>query len=227
MAAKFETMLAAAKEFVGYVNRSPSPYHAVDECRKLLVAAGFRELKETEPWNLKPSDKCFVTRNQSCMVAFAVGGHFKPGNGFSIVGAHTDSPCLKVKPVSRREKHGYLQVGVETYGGGTWHTWFDRDLKVAGRVMVKTASGLEHRLVHVNRPIMRLPDVAIHLHREIGQKFEFNKETHFSPVLATTAAQEMLNKKPDAAAEPKPKKQFDKHHPLLMELLAEELGVSA
>jgi len=227
MCAKIEAMLSAAKEFVGFVNRSPSPYHAVDECRKLLVAAGFRELKETESWNLKPSDKCFVTRNQSTMVAFAVGGKFQPGNGFSIVGAHTDSPCLKVKPVSRRVKQGYLQVGVETYGGGTWHTWFDRDLKVAGRVMIKTASGLEHRLVHVNRPILRLPDIAIHLHRELGQKFEFNKETHFSPVLATTAAEEMLNKKPAEDSEPKTKKQSDKHHPILINLLAEELKVSA
>lgn len=220
-----ETARVSAREFLQFVNRSPSPYHAVAECRQRLVSAGFKELKETEPWSIKPSDKYFVTRNQSSLIAFAVGGKFKPGNGFSIVGAHTDSPCLKVKPISSRSKHGYVQVGVETYGGGTWHTWFDRDLKVAGRVMVKTASGLEHRLVHVNRPILRLPDVAIHLHRELGQKFEFNKETHFSPVLATKAAEEMLNGVKSTAEEPEAKRPCEKHPAALMNLLSTELSV--
>ncbi|WAR04505.1 DNPEP-like protein [Mya arenaria] len=90
-----DLILSTARQFLAYVNKAPSPYHAVEEIKSKLVAAGFRELRDTDQWQVKPKDKCFVTKNQSTIIAFAVGGQFKPGNGFSIVGAHTDSPCLK------------------------------------------------------------------------------------------------------------------------------------
>ncbi len=121
-----------ASKLVDYINESWTPWHAVAEASKRLLAAGFEHISETAEWNLKPGGKYFFTRNMSTVVAFAVGEKYAPGNGFYMVGAHTDSPCLKLKPVSKSSKAGCLMVNVETYGGGLWYTWFDRDLSIAG-----------------------------------------------------------------------------------------------
>nr|CAG8500260.1 11439_t:CDS:10 [Entrophospora candida] len=185
-----------AKEFINFVNNSPSPFHAVEEARTRLVGAGFEEIKECDSWEekLKPNGKYYFTRNRSTIVAFAIGGLYKVGNGISMVGAHTDSPCLKLKPVSKKEKAGYLQIGVETYGGGIWHTWFDRDLSVA----------------------------AIHLDTEVNESFKFNKETHLTPLLATVtrALENQTVEEANKNSSNKPK-----HHPGLLSALAEEIGI--
>lgn len=154
-----------------------------------------------------------------------------------MVGAHTDSPCLRIKPVSKKQNDGFLQVGVETYGGGLWHTWFDRDLSIAGRVMVKEGSGnFVQKLVKVERPILRIPTLAIHLERQ--DDFKFNKETQLFPIAGLAAAE--LNRQGKSAQDaksdetPKESETFEpiktlkeRHHPYLIDILAEELGVEA
>lgn len=104
----------------------------------------------------------YLYSNQSALLAFTLPASWQPGAGVSIVATHIDSPNLRIRPVSKRSKAGYLQVGVETYGGGLWHTWFDRDLSLAGRVVVGKDGEYRSRLVKVERPILRIPNLAVH-----------------------------------------------------------------
>lgn len=155
-----------------------------------------------------------------------------------MVGAHTDSPCLRIKPVSKRTADGFLQVGVETYGGGMWHTWFDRDLAVAGRVMVKgNDGGMEMRLVRVRKPILRIPNLAVHFGGSVP--FEFNKEAQLFPITGLVSAElnrtgktgedakrdEADTKADEAGYEPL-KAPTQRHHPYLIELISSEAGCS-
>jgi len=147
------------------------------------------------------------------LVAFAVGHKFVPGNGFNVIGSHTDSPCLKVKPISNQSGSGFNQVGVSTYGGGLWHTWFDRDLTIAGRVLVSSGGTSEAKLVYINRPILRIPTLAIHLDRTVSEQFKFNHETHLKPILETSIKAHFETKSDHP------------HNNSLLDLLANTLGV--
>jgi aspartyl aminopeptidase len=157
----------------------------------------------------------------------------------SFAVGHVDSPCLKVRPISKRTKVGYLQVGCELYGGGLWHTWFDRDLSLAGRVIVATPGatrGFTSKLVKIDRPILRIPTLAIHLDRNVNEQLKFNKETEFLPVLGLV--NDTLNGPGSGAATPAGRagtpanddsaklgqKIEEKHHPLLLAVIADELG---
>ncbi|KKZ64312.1 aspartyl aminopeptidase [[Emmonsia] crescens] len=240
---------AQANDFLSFVNASPTPFHAVASASKRLIDAGFQEVKERDSWAsiCKPGGKYYVTRNGSTIIAFAIGKKWNPGNSISMVGAHTDSPCLRIKPVSKKSGDGFVQVGVETYGGGIWHTWFDRDLGIAGRAMVRNANGsIEGKLVHIDRPILRIPTLAIHLDRQ--ETFAFNKETQLFPIAGLVAAELARkdrdpNAKKDLEIRTKAngngngnntesnapftplKAATERHHPYLVELIASELSV--
>jgi len=206
-----------------------------------LLKAGFEEIKERDPWqsSCRPGGKYFLTRNRSTIVAFAIGEKWKPGNSIAMIGAHTDSPCLRMKPVSKKQADGFIQVGVETYGGGLWHTWFDRDLSVAGRVLVKAQDQrFVQRLVKIDRPILRIPTLAIHLDRQ--EKFEFNKETQLFPIAGLVAAELNRQGKPEDEENGEAKKADatskdfkvmnapdERHLPYLVEIIAKEAQVEA
>lgn len=216
----FEQALPTAKRFIDFVNRSKSPWHAVQSVRERLEGNGYQRLSERMEWSrsqLKPNSKYYFTRNQSTIVAFAIGGKYKAGNGFKVIGAHTDSPDLRIKPNSAQTSQGYEQVGVQTYGGGLWHTWFDRDLTVAGRAIVRTGKDqYEHRLFEVAKPILRIPNLAIHLNRGVNDDgFKLNKEKHLLPIIGTAVKEQLEAKNGET-----------KHHTVLMELMAKELQCS-
>jgi aspartyl aminopeptidase len=227
--------VSAAEAFVKFVNKCPTQFHATAEIAALFKESGFEKLSErAAEWSIKPNGSYFFTRNQSSVIAFSVGGKWKPGNGFVIQGAHTDSPVLKLKPISKIVSAGYLQVGVECYGGGLWHTWWDRDLSVAGRVLVEKPDGtVVSQLVQVKDPIVRIPNLAIHLNRDVGNGFQFNKETELLPILASQLKVEATLVKDGAAAgaasTPAPAVKgaaFEtSHHSVLVDRVAAELGV--
>lgn len=209
-------------DLLDYLNESWTQFHATAEAKRQLIAAGFQLLNENDEWDLRPGGRYLFTRNMSSLVAFAIGEKYSVGNGFHVIAAHTDSPCLKLKPKSAASKSGYLMVNVQTYGGGLWHTWFDRDLSVAGRVIVKGSDGsFLHKLVKVKRPLLRVPTLAIHLDRTVNKDgFKPNLETHLIPLLAT--------KLEEASSESKEKSTSlsskTAHHPLLMQVLSDELS---
>jgi len=222
-----KTALRAARDFMKFVDASPSPYHVVQECKDRLLCAGFREVKQSSGnWNVKPMEKLFMTKNQTSIIACAVGGNYVSGNGFTMLGAHTDSPCPRLKVVSKRLKEKYLQVGVECYGGGSWPSWFDRDLKIAGRLLVRTDEGkIVTKLINVDRAVMRIPHVAIHCLRTMNTSFKTEKETQFLPIMAMKGEQSKEAKKLEKEAEEKLTGLQKKHHGVLLQMLADEANI--
>jgi aspartyl aminopeptidase len=190
-----------------FLTNSPDPFHAVANCVEKLQAAGFQALRKREPFagKLKLGGKYYYTINHSALVAFTVGGAYVAGNGFVSLGGHTDSPNLKVKPRSQvLPRQGCLQLGVECYGGGLWHTWFDRDLGLSGRVLVRENKDGVHgmisqKLVKLDQPLARVSTLCIHLQSpEERAAFKFNKEDHLIPIIGTqikleTEAERQLN----------------------------------
>ncbi|KAL3688435.1 hypothetical protein R1sor_014744 [Riccia sorocarpa] len=215
------TSVSIVGDMIDYLNASWTPFHATAEAKRILLEAGFQQIREEDEWDVRPGGRYFFTRNMSSIFAFAVGERYEIGKGFNVVAAHTDSPCPKLKPVSANTKAGFLSVGVQTYGGGLWHTWFDRDLSVAGRVLVhRKGRGVVHELVKVDRPIMRIPTLAIHLDRTVNTDgFKPNLESHLAPVLATNIKSELAHEGSNGAVYSLNKS----HHPLLLQILSEEL----
>lgn len=171
------------RELLNFLTESPTPFHAVASMANVLRDNGFEELIEHDSWALKPG-KYFSTRNGSSIIAFINGTESVADTGIRMVGAHTDSPCLKVKPNPEKRTNGYLNLGVEVYGGVLLNPWFDRDLSIAGRVTVETSDGkLVSRLIDFKRPIATVPSLAIHLDREANNSRTINPQRDIPPLL--------------------------------------------
>lgn len=167
------------QSLLDFLHASPSPYHAVSEARRRLESAGFRPLNEREPWT-DVSGACFVERG-GALVAWVSRQPDLPTNGFHILGAHTDSPNLRVKPNTSASSAGYQQVPVEIYGGALFNSWLDRDLGVSGRVILRSG---EIVLVRIEKAIARVAQLAIHLDRDVNEKgLVLDKQLHVLPMV--------------------------------------------
>lgn len=176
--------VAAARDLCDFIDASPTPFHAVAEVVRRLTAAGFSPISEREVFRLASGEKRYVIRGGSTIIAFVVGSEPVTDAGFRIIGAHTDSPNLRIKPNADSSRHGYRQVGVEVYGGVLYSTWMDRDLSIAGRVILRRGSDIEARIVDLSRFVCRVPNLAIHLNRSVNNDgLVLNAQKHLVPVL--------------------------------------------
>lgn len=173
-----------ADSLLKFIDASPTPYHAVENICQELKAEGGIELKEDENWSCKAGSLYYVVRNDSSIISFKVPAKVSLKNtAFNMIAAHTDSPCLKMKPRSDKGASNYVQWGVEIYGGVLLNSWLDRDLNLSGRVSYIKKGEVKHRLISIKDKFFRVPQLAIHLDREANSGLTLNPETHMVPVL--------------------------------------------
>lgn len=175
-----------ALELVDFLYDSPSACHGVKATQKILNENGFIEIKETDKWDLQPKGKYYVIKNDSALIAFEIGTGDIEETGLRLIGAHTDVPGFRIKPNPQMISEGkYVKLNTEVYGGPILHTWFDRPLSIAGKVSLKGASPLkpETRLVNINKPLLIIPSLAIHMNREVNEGFKINRQVDTLPLL--------------------------------------------
>ena len=175
--------LAIAKDLNSFIDSSPTSLHCVVESEKILKKAGFKKLDESKKWKLKSGDKFYVIRHETSLIAGVMGKKKPDITGFRIIGSHTDSPSLKLKPNSVFTKSGYVQLATEVYGGPIFASWMDKDLSLAGRVIVKKGKNYEIKLVDLNKLVFSIPQLAIHYNGEVNKANNINPQDHLIPVL--------------------------------------------
>lgn len=172
-------------ELLQYLNRAVTPYHAVELGRDLLADAGFSEQKLNESFCAEPGGKYFISVYGTGLIAYTVGSDFVPGDEIRLAAAHTDAPCLRIKPRAELLSGEYKRLDVEVYGGAIFNTWFDRPLSIAGRVALRGTSALCPQLKQVDfhRPLLTVPNLAIHMNREVNKGTEYKPQRDLLPLL--------------------------------------------
>lgn len=176
-----------SQEMLEFIEKSPSCYHVVENFSKMLEEAGYQPLAEEARWNLEKSGKYYVTRNRSSLVAFQIpDGEIK---NFQITASHSDSPCFKIKenPEMKTDGH-YVELNTEKYGGMICAPWFDRPLSVAGKAVVRWEDGIQERLVHIDRDLLMIPNVAIHMNHKLNDGYSYNAQKDMIPLFGDETA---------------------------------------
>lgn len=176
-----------AKKLIQFIDSSPSSFHAAKNVEDILIKEGFKKVNLQDKWDLEKEGKYYIVKNNSAVIAFKIGKGRVEEDGFKLIGAHTDSPTFKIKPnpeITVEKK--YLKLNTEVYGGPILNTWFDRPLSMAGRVSLKTENPLrpEERLIDIEKAIMVIPNLAIHMNREVNNGIKINPQTDTLPLLS-------------------------------------------
>ncbi|CAN5554077.1 M18 family aminopeptidase [soil metagenome] len=211
-------------DLLAFLESSPTPFHAVASARARLDAAGFRELRETDAWEHLAGGGYYVVTAETNLIAFVLPTDPAQRTSFRIIGAHTDSPNLRLKPSADYTQEGYAQLGVEVYGGVLLNSWLDRDLGIAGRVLVREpGGGVASKLVSIAKPLLRIPQLAIHLDREVNEKgLVLNKQDHMAPIYGLAGTRCMARVIAEAVGVEQ--EQLLKADLMLFDLLAPTLG---
>lgn len=175
-----------AQNLIDFTYESPTAFHAVENLKNTLNEKGFIHLKEEDRWELKKQGKYYITKNDSALIAFVVGTGNVAEHGFKLIGAHTDSPTFRIKPNPEMVvENTYVKLNTEVYGGPILNTWFDRPLSVAGRVMLKGENPLNPviKLVNINKPILIIPNLAIHMNRDVNNGVALNRQKDVLPMI--------------------------------------------
>lgn len=186
-------MSKQAAELIDFINNSPTAFHAVQEIKKELQQSGFKELDPQKKWDLKKGNKYFVSRNNSALIAFITGKDFL-NHGFRIISSHTDSPALKVKPDPIINNNGQYVLNTEIYGGPILNTWYDRDLSLAGKIVLKSDNSfkLKEELIDLKENLAVIPNLPIHLNKDVNEKGKIDKKKGLRALVTQN-----LNKKND------------------------------
>lgn len=173
------------KEMLSFIDSNPTAYHTCASVRSMLLQEGFEELLESKKWNLEAGKDYFVCRNGSSILAFRLGNDLA-AYSFNVAAAHTDSPCFRIKENAElRTGDHYTRLNTEGYGGMLCATWMDRPLSVAGRVLIKDDETIKSRLVALDRDLLMIPSVAIHMNRDANEKASYNKQVDMLPLFGT------------------------------------------
>lgn len=182
-----------AEKLLAFIRKSPTAFHAVDTMRKTLADQGFQELSEKDYWKLTPGGRYMVTRNNSALIAFSIPEDAP--RRFHIMASHSDSPTFKIKenPEITVEK-AYVKLNVEKYGGMLMSPWFDRPLSVAGRVIVSEGGEIREKLIDIDRDLLMIPSLAIHMNREVNSGYSYNPQKDLLPLYGTAGTEETFSK---------------------------------
>ena len=174
------------KDLINFIDKSPSSFHAVENAKIKLNDAGFIELDFKDKWILEKGGKYYTINNNSSIIAFVVGNGEIDKDGFKLIGSHTDAPGFRIKPKPEMiVENKYLKLNTEVYGGPILSTWFDRPLSIAGRVAIKSDNLLKpyYKLMNIEKDLLIIPNLAIHMNREVNEGVKINKQTDTLPLL--------------------------------------------
>lgn len=176
-----------AKNLIDFIDQSPTSFHATKNVEQTLIKEGFKRINMEDKWDLEKEGKYYIIKNNSAIIGFVIGKGDIAKDGFKIIGAHTDAPSFKIKPNPEISVEGkYLKLNTEVYGGPILNTWCDRPLSMAGRVTVNTKNPLKPKdvLIDVKKPIMIIPNLAIHMNRKVNDGVKINPQTEILPLLS-------------------------------------------